>query len=35
MRTCLQKRSKTYSNGSYYYVTRLRPITLSHKDNDN
>lgn len=33
VRACLQERSETYSNGSYYYVARLRPIALSHEDD--
>lgn len=33
VRACLQERSETYSNGSYYYLSRLRPIALSHEDD--
>jgi hypothetical protein len=30
VRACLQERSETYRNGSYYYLSRLQPIALSH-----
>lgn len=33
VRACLQQRSETYSNGSYYYLSRLDPIPLSHEDD--
>jgi hypothetical protein len=33
VRACLQERSETYRNGSYYYLSRLRPIALSHEDD--
>lgn len=33
VRACLQQRSETYRNGSYYYLSRLQPIPLSHEDD--
>ena len=33
VRACLQQRSETYANGSYYYLSRLKPIALSHEDD--
>jgi hypothetical protein len=33
VRACVQERSETYRNGSYYYLSRLQPIALSHEDD--
>lgn len=33
VRACLQERSEIYRNGSYYYLSRLAPIPLSHEDD--
>lgn len=33
VRACLQQRSESYSNGSYYYLSRLLPIPLTHEDD--
>jgi hypothetical protein len=33
VRACLQERSETYTNGSYYYLSRLQPIPLAHEDD--
>ncbi|MGN6357694.1 MAG: hypothetical protein ACTHLU_09475 [Novosphingobium sp.] len=33
VRACLQQRSEDYSNGSYYYLSRLQPIPLSREDD--
>ena len=33
VRACLQQRSEDYSNGSYYYLSRMKPIALSHEDD--
>jgi hypothetical protein len=33
VRACLQQRGGDYSNGSYYYLRQLKPISLQHEDN--
>lgn len=33
VRACLQERSETHRNGSYYYLSRLAPIPLSHEND--
>jgi hypothetical protein len=33
VRACLQQRSETYRNGSYYYLNRMKPIPLRAEDD--
>lgn len=33
VRVCLQQRSEDFSNGSYYYLSKLQPIALSREDD--